>query len=230
MLRIVVNQFKLNALLLFMMFVVSNVAYLIIARLHGMIAYNSPGAIQVTIVTTSVMILGLFLREEQGKGQIIYRSLPLRHSTVVAAMYLLVIIVLLLNMAYGLSIQLINAHIGPWVPASLQYHALDRLFSQFDAGYAVEHSILARALAFTTVISVSIPLIIRYGSMWRILLGYLVVILLWDKGVDQLLRSSLNTGFFLGLSRWVAFATVLMMIGLGFSWRLSVWLYGRRDL
>jgi hypothetical protein len=229
MLRIVANQLKLNGLLLFTVFFVSNAVYLILARWQGMLSFGKTG-IEVAIATASVMILGLFLREEQGKCQVMYRSLPLRHSTIVSAMYFLVVIVMLANLAYALSLEFINAHIGPWMPERFRHYIVSRLFDQFESGYAAEHSLLVRALAITIVTSISIPLIVRYGSMWRILLGYMVVIMLWGRVVDHLLRLSLNTGFFLGLSRWIAFAIVLMMISLGLSWRISVWLYGQRDL
>lgn len=228
MLRIVASQLKLNALTLFTLFVMSNVAYLFIARLHGLLGYG-PGGIQVGMATASIMIVALFVRHQQTGGEIVYRSLPLRHSTIASAMFLLVFTIMLANLAYGFSLQLINVHIGPWVPERFRSNAIYLLFSHFDSGYAVEHSMLARAIAFTLVTSVSIPLIIRYGTMWRILLGYLIVVLAWSKAVNYLLHFSLYTSFFLGLSRWMAFAIVLMMIGLGLSWRLSVWLYARRE-
>jgi hypothetical protein len=176
------------------------------------------------------MILALFLRQQQSKVEVMYRSLPLRHSTVISAMFLLVFVVLLANVAYGISLQIINVHIGPWVPERLRSYALYRLFTQTEPGYAVEHSLLARALAFTIVVSVSIPLIVRFGSMWRILLGSLLVGFLWAKAVDYLLRVSLYTSFAIGLSRWACFATLLMIASLGISFWLSVRLYGVRDM
>jgi hypothetical protein len=228
MLRIVASELRMNALLLFTVFVVSNLVYLFLAHAGRLLVYG-PGAMQIGILTSSVMILALFLRQQQSKVEVMYRSLPLRHSTVISAMFLLVFVVLLANVAYGISLQIINVHIGPWVPERLRSYALYRLFTQTEPGYAVEHSLLARALAFTIVVSVSIPLIVRFGSMWRILLGSLLVGFLWAKAVDYLLRVSLYTSFAIGLSRWACFATLLMIASLGISFWLSVRLYGVRD-
>ena len=229
MLRIVASQLKLNALLLFTVFLVENVVYLLFARRGALLGFG-PGPIQVGIATASMMIVAMLVRQQQNKGDVIYRSLPLHHSTVVSAMFLLVFIIILTNLAYGFSIQFINVHIGPWVPERLRSHAINRLFAQFDSGYAVEHSWLARAFAFTIVTSVSIPLIIRYGTMWSILIGYMVAVLVWPKAVDYLLDYSLHTSFFLGLSRWMFFAILLMITCLAVSFGLSVRLYRARDL
>jgi hypothetical protein len=175
------------------------------------------------------MVLALFLREDQNKGQIIYRSLPLSHAKIVSARYISVFLIAMANVAYGVSIQLINLRLGPWV---MRYggRVVRDVSIQMDAGYALEHSLIARALALTVVISVAVPLIIRYGSLWRILIGYLVLMFVWSIGVSRLLRLSLYTGFFLGLSRWMFFAIVSMCIMLSISYKLSVWLYGRREL
>lgn len=227
MLRIVASQLKLNALTLFTLFVVSNVAYLFRARL-GFLGYGA-GALHVGIGTAAVMIVALLLRHQQIKGDMIYRSLPLRHSSVVSAMFVLVFTILITNLAYGFSVEVINLHIAPWLPERIRSWRIQHLFEVFDSGYAVEHSMLARALAFTIVTSVSIPLIIRYGTMWRMLLGFLIVVFAWAKAVNYLLHFSLYTSFSLGLSRWTFFAIVLMMMSLGLSWRISVWLYGRRE-
>jgi hypothetical protein len=175
------------------------------------------------------MVLALFLREDQNKGQIIYRSLPLSHAKIVSARYISVFLIAMANIAYGVSIQLINLRLGPWV---MRYggRVIRDVSLQMDAGYALEHSLIARAFALTVVISLAVPLIIRYGSLWRILIGYLVLMFVWSMGVSRLLRLSLYTGFFLGLSRWMFFAIVSMCIMLSISYKLSVWLYGRREL
>ena len=227
MLRIVASQLKLNALTLFTLFVVSNVAYLYLARLR-FLGYGA-GGLQVGIATAAVIIVALFLRHQQTNGDVIYRSLPVHHSSIVSAMFLLIFTIMIGNLAYGFSVEVINLHIGPWMLERLRWWRIQRLFKVFDVGYAVEHSMLARALAFTIVTSVAIPLIVRYGTMWRILLGYVIVTLLWARAVNYLLHFSLYTSFFLGLSRWSFLAIVLMMMSLGLSWRLSVWLYGQRE-
>jgi len=227
--RLVANDFKLNAVLFSWLFVISNLYYLLLARIHMLGRGYTPGGVAVGIAFTSVMVLALFLREDQNKGQIIYRSLPLSHAKIVSARYISVFLIAMANVAYGVSIQLINLRLGPWV---MRYggRVVRDVSIQMDAGYALEHSLIARALALTVVISVAVPLIIRYGSLWRILIGYLVLMFVWSIGVSRLLRLSLYTGFFLGLSRWMFFAIVSMCIMLSISYKLSVWLYGRREL
>ena len=230
MLRLITNELKLNALLLFTVFVVSNLAYLFMARMRVLSNVYGLGGVSLGLAVTSVMVLALFLREELSKGQVIHRSLPLSHSSIVSAKYLLILLIGVANLVYGLSIQVINAHVGPWVPGRFRSWIIHRLFDQLDPGYALDHSILARAIAVTIIVSIGVPLMIRFGSIWRILVGYLIIILLWSKAVDRLLHFSLYTSFSIGLSRWTFFAIGLMIISLGISYRLSVWLYGRREL
>ncbi|MGA3246335.1 MAG: ABC-2 transporter permease [Bacteroidota bacterium] len=227
--RLIANDFRLNAVLFSWLFVISNLYYLLLARIHMLGRGYAQGGVAVGIAFTSLMVLALFLREDQNKGQIIYRSLPLSHAKIVSARYISVFLIAMANVAYGVSIQLINLRLGPWV---MRYggRVVRDVSIQMDAGYALEHSLIARALALTVVISVAVPLIIRYGSLWRILIGYLVLMFVWSIGVSRLLRLSLYTGFFLGLSRWMFFAIVSMCIMLSISYKLSVWLYGRREL
>jgi hypothetical protein len=229
MCRLIVNDFRFNAVLFFTLFVISNLYYLLLARMHMLGWGYRPGGIGVALAFTSVMVLALFLREVQNKGQIIYRSLPLSHAKIVSARYLSILLIGFLNIAYGVAVQSINSRLGPWV-LRIGGRIVRAVSVQLDAGYALEHSLIARAIAATIVISLAVPLIIRYGSLWSILLGYLIFMFVWSTGVNHLLRLSLHTGFFLGLSRWMFFAVVIMCITLSISWRLSVWLYGRREL
>ncbi len=158
-----------------------------------------------------------------------YRSIPLSHAKIVSARFISIFLIGLANLAYGVAVQSINARLGPWV-GRLGGRIIRDMSFQMDSGYALEHSVIARALAVTIVISLAVPLIIRYGSLWRILLGYLILMFVWSMGVEHLLRVSLHTGFFLGMSLWTFFAVVVMGITLSISWRISVWLYGRREL
>jgi len=227
--RLIANDFRMNAILFFALFVISNLYYLLLARVNMLRWGYSPGIIGVGLAFSSIMVLALFLREDQNKGQIIYRSLPLSHTKIVSARYISILLIGTANIAYGLAVQYINLRLGPWV-LRIGGRILRNVTVQMDAGYALEHSLLARAMAVTIILSLAVPLIIRYGSLWRILLGYLVLMFVWATGVKHLLRFSLYTGFFLGLSRWAFFAVVLMGIVLSISWRFSVWLYGRREL
>jgi hypothetical protein len=228
--RLIANDLKMNASLLFAVFVISNVVYLFMARLHMLRSMYTVGGVQMGLAVTSVMVLALFLREELSKGQVIYRSLPLDHSKIILAKYVTVILIGLANLAYGISIEVINTYIGPWMHGRIRYWAIRGLFAQLDTGYAMQYSVFARAIAVTIVVSISFPLMIRFGSIWRILIGYVIVMLLWSKAIDRLLHFSLYTSFSIGLSRWIFFSVALMMISLGISYRLSVWLYGRREL
>ena len=227
--RLVANDFRLNAVLFFSLFVISNLLYLLLARIQMLGWGYGPGGVGMGLAITSVMVLALFLREDQTKGQIIYRSLPLSHAKIVSARYFSIFLIGAANIAYGVAVQSINSRLGPWerrFPGRI-VHALT---IQIDSGYALEHSLIARALTLIIMISLAVPLIIRYGSLWRTLLGYLALIFVWSTVVKQLLRFSLYTGFFLGLERWMFFSVVVICIALSISWRLSVWLYGRKEL
>jgi hypothetical protein len=226
--RLIANDFRLNAVLFFALFVISNLLYLLLARMDVLGGTYAPGGVGVGLAMTSVMVLALFLREDQNKGQIMYRSLPLSHTKIVSARYISVFLIGTANIAYGAAVQSINARLGPWV-RGYGGRIVHNVSVQLDGGYALEHSLIARALAVTIVISLAVPLIIRYGSLWRILLGYLILMFVWSIGVNHLLRVSLNTTIFLGLSRWMFFAAVFTLSILSFSYRLSIWLYGRRE-
>jgi hypothetical protein len=227
--RLVANDFRLNAVLFFTLFVISNLYYLLLARMHMLGRTYAPGGVGVGIAFASVMVLALFLREDQNTGQIMYRSLPLSHAKIVSARYISILLIGLANITYGVAVQSINSRLSPWV---LRFggRIVQDLNVQLDGGYALEHSLIARALAVTIVISLAVPLTIRYGSLWRTLVGYVIFMFVWTTGVKHLLRFSLYTGFFLGLSRWTFFTLVSMGIMLLISYRLSVWLYGRREL
>ncbi|HTY38503.1 MAG TPA: ABC-2 transporter permease [Bacteroidota bacterium] len=228
MLRLAANELKLNALFLFTVFVTSCIVYLFLARIRLFTGYGM-GGIQLGVGFSSVMVLGLLLREESSKAQTIYRSLPLDQASVVSAKLFVIILLLIANVAFGYSLQVINAYVGPWVPHQFRRWSIQHLFGQIEAGYALEHSLIARAIVMTIIVSLALPLIIRFGSVSRLLICYLVIILVWGLGVNQFLRVSLYSAFFLGLSRWIFLVSVLMLIALAVSWRISVWLYGRRE-
>jgi hypothetical protein len=140
---------------------------------------------------------------------------------VVAARYLSITLIAVACMAYGLFFQQII----------LRFHTLPlRSFTdQMDAGYAIEHSLIARGIALSVILGIAMPLIARFSMFWGILIGYLVCLFTWSRLIDWLMAYSLHTSFFLGLSRWSFFSVVILVAINAIAFRLSVWLYGQRQ-
>jgi hypothetical protein len=79
------------------------------------------------------------------------------------------------------------------------------------------------------LLALAAPLIIRFGTFWRIVIGFLALQFFWGSFVEILLRFSLKSGFFLGIPRWSFFSSLLALALLAISLRVSVWLYDRRE-
>jgi hypothetical protein len=224
MLRLIANDFRLNAVFVFWVFLLSNVQLVLMAWLGGPWKYLL-GGLQSGIAFGSAMVIAVFLREEQNKGQVINRSLPISHAKVVYARYLSVALFVIANVLYGLFYQRVVFSPKPI------FHVHSELYFQLaDSFLAIEHSLVARTLVVTMTISIVVPLIIRYGTFWRILIGYVVVIVSWLRCVPYLIFWSNSSAHVFGWFAWILLVVVLMIVMLGVSIRLSTWLYGRKDL
>ena len=222
MARLILNDFRLNSLWLLVVFLFYNIDLDLLVSLSGFRYRIFPGP-YAGFFFASVMILVLLMREEYNKGQVIYRSLPLSNLKIVSARYASICLIILACMLYGYLFQHVIIRFSPQITRHV-------VTEQMDAGYALEHSLIARAIAVTTILAIAIPLIMRFSMFWGMLVGYLACLFVWPRLIDHLLEYSLHTSFFLGLSRWMFFSMVSMVVALGLSVRLSVWLYGQRDL
>jgi protein-S-isoprenylcysteine O-methyltransferase Ste14 len=97
--------------------------------------------------------------------------------------------------------------------------------AQMEAGYAVELSVIARVLGLCILFSVVTPLMFRYGTFWRIIVGFFAVEVVYGRLIDQLLALSLRATLFFGLSRWLFFAPLIALASLAISAWISVLLY-----
>ncbi|MCX6145174.1 MAG: ABC-2 transporter permease [Ignavibacteriales bacterium] len=104
MLRLLANDFRLNAVFVFWVFLLFNVQLVLMAWLGGPGKYLLSG-LQSGIAFASAMVVAVFLREEQNRGQIINRSLPISHAKAVYARYLSVALFVIANMLYGMFYQ-----------------------------------------------------------------------------------------------------------------------------
>jgi hypothetical protein len=223
MARLVLNDIKLNAFGFMVVFVLFNL-FLDFMSAHTLLHYRQTAGAGAGLFFASIMVLYVFLREEYNKGQTIYRSLPLDHVKIVTARYLSIFLVVLACIAYGLLFQLVILQLSP---AHYPFHPTN----QMDPGYAFEHSLIARGLAASLMMGIAIPLLIRFSiPIIGILAGYLACLFVWPRLVDRLMDYSLHTSFFLGLSRWSCFAVVLILVINAIAIRLSIWLYGQKEL
>ena len=223
MARLILNDIRLNALGFMVVFVLFNLFLDFLSALM-MLHYRHTAGAGAGLYFASVMVLYIFLHEEHNKGQTIYRSLPLSHVKIVTARYLSIFLIALACIVYGLLFQLVILRLSP-------AHYVLHLTNQMDPGYAFEHSLIARGLAASLIMGVAIPLLMRFSiPITGILAGYLVSLFIWSRLVDRLMDYSLHTSFFLGLSRWSCFAVVLVIAINAIAIRLSIWLYGQRQL
>jgi hypothetical protein len=224
MLRLLVNDLRLNAVFVFWVFLLFNVQLVLMAWLGGPGKYLL-GGLQSGIAFASAMVVAVFLREEQNKGQIIIRSLPISHAKVVYARYSSVALFVIANVLYGMFYQRV---VGS--PEWITNVHLFFLFRLNDSLFVNEHTLIAWALAVTLTICIAVPLIIRYGTFWRVMIGYVVVMVGWSRCVPYLQRWSVSSALVFGPLGSVFLAVVFMIAILAASIRLSTLLYGRKEL
>lgn len=223
MARLILNDIRLNAFGFLVIFVLFNL-FLDFLSAHTMLHYRRTAGAGAGLFFASLMVLYVFIREELNKGQIIYRSLPLSHVKIVTARYVSIFLIALACIVYGLLFQQVIL----WLSPAPHFWPLTH---QMDPGYAFEHSLIARGLAASLMMGVAIPLMMRFSiPITGIVAGYLAALFIWSRLVDRLMDYSLHMSFFLGLSRWSSFAGVLMIAINVIAFRLSIWLYGQRQL
>jgi hypothetical protein len=186
--------------------------------------YRQMACAEAGLQFASIMILYVFLREELNKGQLTFRSLPLSHVKIVGARYVSIFFITLAFIMYGILFQQTILWLSP-------LHHFYQFFNQMDPGYAVEHSLIARGLATSLILCVAVPLLMRFSiPITGILAGYVASLYVWSRLVDHFMHYSLYISFFLGLSRWSGFAVVSIIVVNVIAIRLSIWLYGQKQL
>jgi hypothetical protein len=223
MARLILNDIRLNALGFMVVFLLFNL-FLDFLSARMILQYSRTVGAGAGLYFASVMVLYMFLREELNKGQLMYRSLPLSHAIIVTARYLSILIIALACIGYGLLFQQVMLGLAP-------AHHSWRLTVQMDPGYALEHSLIARGFSVSFIMAAAIPLLTRFSiPITGILAGYVASLFVWSRLVDHLMDYSLHTSFFLGLSRWSCFAMVSIVVINVIAIKLSIWLYGKRQL
>jgi hypothetical protein len=218
MLRLVVNDVRLNAVWLLWVFLLLNVG---IAFAMGSFPHHYSG-MRAGVALAMLMPLIVLLREEYYRGRNVLRSVPVRQDYVVYARYVSVILLGIAPVLYGWSYQELIELLGP-------HRSLTYLAQQFEPGYGVEHSLIARSIGWSVLVAFGMPFIVQFGSFWRILLAFLALQVVWGKIIDHLLNLSLQISGFLGMSRWIFFVSVFVIAIIAISARLSVWLEGQRE-
>jgi hypothetical protein len=222
MLRLIENDLRLNAIWLFSIFVIMNLDLAVLAHFH-LLRYGLRG-VQVGFAFILPITLPIFLREESYIGQVIYRSIPVSRWKLVLSRYLTVCLLAMACVVYGWFYQSVIDHFDPSMRRILG------LYRVMDPGYLVEHSLIARTFEYSIIFAVAIPLMIRFGSVWRIVIGFIALWFFRSTVVDYLLDYSLHSAFFLGLSRWMFFAVLILIAIASISIWVSTWLYSKRDL
>ncbi|HCA81592.1 MAG TPA: hypothetical protein DEP53_17830 [Bacteroidetes bacterium] len=219
MLRLIRNDIRSNATYLLLVFMIMNLALVSsLSWYHYPHRYHS---LQAGFGWAIIMVLIVYLRDAYYQGQLLNRSLPIPVPTIVLARYVTVILLTSMTILYG---WLYQALLETFVP----HLSRSYLAAQMESGYAVELSVIARVLGLCILFSVVTPLVFRYGTFWRIVVGFFAVEVVYGRFIDQLLALSLRATFFFGLSRWLFFASLIALASLAISARISVWLYDRR--
>ncbi|MCX6145173.1 MAG: ABC-2 transporter permease [Ignavibacteriales bacterium] len=223
MLRLIINDFKLNAVLLLWTLAIYILVEVALGHL-AMLANYGIGGIQLGLMSASVMVLAVFLREVQNAHQVVYRSLPISHVKVMSARYLFVLLLVMANVLYGFFSQRIVGSDEALGPLAFTAVRLGDLY------YGFAQNLIARALALSLTIAVVIPLIVRHGTLWRILIGYLILVIAWPRIVDCLLPFSDHETLYFGLSNWLLLAGVFIIASMAVSVQISARLYSKKEV
>jgi len=224
MLRLMTNDLKLNAVLMFSAFLVFTVVEVALGHL-AILSSPGIGGIQLGLMSASVMVLAVFLREAQNGHQVVYRSLPISPIKVISARYLFVLLLVVANVLYGFFFQRIVRSEDALAPLRLFFNV-----PLHDLFYGFVQNLLARALALSLTIAVVIPLIVRYGTLSRLLVGYLLLVVVWPRIVDCLLPFSDHETAYFGWLKWLLLASVFIIASMAVSVQISAWLYSKKEL
>lgn len=219
MVRLVVNDIRLNSDWLFLLFLLLNI---MIAGAMTPYPYHYSG-MRAGLSFTMLMPLVVVLREEYYRGHQVLHSLPIGNERLIYARYISVVLLAIAPALYGWLYQALIEYLGPHGP--LSYYA-----QQLESGYSVEHSLIASSIGWSALLALGMPLVVMFGSFWRVLVAFLALQVVWGRVLDYLLALSLRTSSFLGMSRWMFFVTVFIIAITAISVRLSVWLEGQREL
>jgi hypothetical protein len=223
-LRLMINDLKLNAVLMFSAFLVFTLVEVALGRLAILFSYGI-GGIQLGLMSASVMVLAVFLREAQSGHQVIYRSLPISTIKLISARYFLVLLLVVVNVLFGFFFQRIVRSEDALMPLRLFFNV-----PLHDLFYGFVQNLIARMLALSLTIAVMIPLIVRYGTWSRLLVGYLILLVAWPRIVDGLLPFSDRETLYFGLSKWLLLACAFTIASLGVSIQISAWLYRKKEV
>lgn len=220
MLRLIRNDLRLNATILLLVFILLNVA--LIWSLSWRLYPHRFLTLRAGFNWSIVLSLIVYLRDVYYKGQLLNRSLPIPIPIIVLSRYFSVVLLALIAIFYGWTFQAVLETLTPHLSRTY-------LAGQMEAGYALEHSVIARVLGLSILFSVVTPLVFRYGKFWPIVVGFFAVQVVWGTFIDGLLAFSLSATIFLGSSRWMFFASLMALAFLALSVKASVWLYARKE-
>ncbi len=213
MLKLLRNDIRANSLSLMFMFVLLNGTFILIILVRLGLQNLLLAGLWLALITP----LPILLRSEQYKSSNLYRSLPIRLSSIVWAKYASVLVVALATIIYTLA----YAYIIDLEPNSLHY--------SIEAGYAYPHTFIARGIFYALVMLIGVPLIFAAGSLLRIVWGMIVVLFLRKFAIAYLLEFSLHSSFTIGINAWVSFVIVVSILLLFLSQEVSVWILHQRD-
>jgi hypothetical protein len=216
LLRVLKNSFRLNALWLLGLL-------LLLMLLEAMQAFvPGNGAFSGLIAGAgfgNLMIVAIFARQSHYGGDLLHRTLPVDSSTVVAGYYFMIAILCLGLAAFGSIfrdlLDLVTRTPVNYYPPHLDYPRV--------------HSLIVRVISWWMVVAIAVPFMIRYGSVLRIVVGYLVVGALHSIAVFPLLRVSVKGALLLGLNGWIAFVMTLLVIACILSFMISVEVFRRKE-
>jgi hypothetical protein len=167
------------------------------------------------------MVLVYFVRGAYYRSDMLYLTLPINRIDFVSAKYVTAAILFFGPPIYGLVF---------WDLLGF-FLAGQRLSShQVDNGYALAHSMLARLAGSWIALAVILPIVLRWGSLLRITVMWILLAIVTSGNVYYFLRYSTTHAARFGMDGWILIVVlVLLTIGL-LSFKLSAWLFQHKEV
>ena len=215
MLRLIKNDFRLNAVWL-LLFCVLLMLMEVTPWVGDRRAFS--GLLR-GVGMANLMIVALLARESYYGGYVLHRTLPIEVHATVAGKYVTIGLLVLAFASLG---QLFQEMVGLVTHSPFAHY-------QIDIGYPVDHSLIVRVVGWWMLLAILLPLIFRYGTALRIAIGYVVIGTLYAIAVFPLLNVSVSGARILGMKGWILFIEVMFVVISVLSFKMSVGVLQRKE-
>jgi hypothetical protein len=214
MLRLVKADLRFNAVRLMWAFA---------AITFGMFVRFYPGhfgsSVSIGFQFGLLMPVVVFIAGPYYKSDLLYRTMPINFLELISAKYLIVFLLLFGPIVEGIVFDLLGLLFtdhGSWV-------------FQIDRGYTLGDYLIAGAAASCVAFSAILPVILRWGSLMRVIAMWVLLFVYVGVARTYFLTLSAVGSAFFGTFGWVLIVVLaLLTIGV-LSFRISLWLVRHKE-